>query len=177
MNELKTWYQITNSEQLEQGDIILNVPVAELPSDFSIPSGDNGIQESEVVVHYITGIVMSQSCDLAHPGKLEFVTFCPVYLLDEIAEFSSTSKRESLRQGRMVAYHLLNKCQVPNHERGFMVVEFKRVFCVPIALTRYLAKEQGDRLRLKSPYKEHLAQSFARYYMRVGLPVDIPPFK
>ncbi len=24
---------------------------------------------------------------------------------------------------------------------------------------------------------EHLAQAFARYFMRVGLPVDIPPFK
>jgi hypothetical protein len=28
--------------------------------------------------------------------------------------------------------------------------------------------------RLLPPYREHLSQSFARYFMRVGLPVDIP---
>ena len=30
---------------------------------------------------------------------------------------------------------------------------------------------------MRSPYREHLAQAFARYFMRVGLPVDIPAFK
>ncbi len=28
----------------------------------------------------------------------------------------------------------------------------------------------GARVRLLSPYKEHLSQAFARYFMRVGLP-------
>jgi len=27
------------------------------------------------------------------------------------------------------------------------------------------------------PYREHLAQAFARFFMRVGLPVDISPFR
>ena len=26
-------------------------------------------------------------------------------------------------------------------------------------------------------YREHLSQSFARFFMRVGLPVNIPPFR
>ena len=30
------------------------------------------------------------------------------------------------------------------------------------------------RKRLLPPYREHLSQSFARYFMRVGLPTDIP---
>jgi len=34
----------------------------------------------------------------------------------------------------------------------------------------------GYHLRLLSPYREHLSQAFARFFMRVGLPVDIPPF-
>ena len=33
-----------------------------------------------------------------------------------------------------------------------------------------------QRLRLNPPYREHLSQAFARFCMRVGLPVDIPPF-
>ena len=42
-------------------------------------------------------------------------------------------------------------------------------------LVRELAASQGPRLRLNPPYREHLAQAFARFFMRVGLPVDIPP--
>ncbi len=39
-------------------------------------------------------------------------------------------------------------------------------------------QEPGNRtrLRLRSPYKEHLAQAFARYFMRVGLPHDATSF-
>ena len=33
-----------------------------------------------------------------------------------------------------------------------------------------------QRLRLLSPYKEHFAQSFARFFMRVGLPRDAGAF-
>ncbi len=35
------------------------------------------------------------------------------------------------------------------------------------------AKQLG-RLRLLPPYREHLSQSFARQFMRVGLPIDLP---
>jgi hypothetical protein len=40
---------------------------------------------------------------------------------------------------------------------------------------------QGDFIEecpviLLPPYREHLSQAFARFFMRVGLPVDIPPF-
>jgi hypothetical protein len=31
-------------------------------------------------------------------------------------------------------------------------------------------------VRLLPPYREHLAQAFARFFIRVGLPVDVPPF-
>ena len=39
------------------------------------------------------------------------------------------------------------------------------------------ARRLGNRLRLCPPYREHLAQSFARFFMRVGLPIDIPEEK
>jgi hypothetical protein len=41
---------------------------------------------------------------------------------------------------------------------------------------REFAHQMGDRLRLLPPYREHLSQAFARLFMRVGLPADIPPF-
>jgi len=44
-------------------------------------------------------------------------------------------------------------------------------------VVREVAAEQGDGIRLLPPYREHLAQAFARFFMRVALPVDIPDFK
>lgn len=34
---------------------------------------------------------------------------------------------------------------------------------------------KGDGLRLHPPYREHLSQAFARFFLRVGLAGDIPP--
>ena len=49
---------------------------------------------------------------------------------------------------------------------------------VPRAFLEDLIAERGTkRLRLLPPYREHLSQAFARFFMRVGLPVDIPPFR
>ena len=71
------------------------------------------------------------------------------------------------------AYHLLDKCDVPSFNRGYRVVELRRVFALPIDFVRDYATNAGQRLRLMPPYREQLSQSFARFFMRVGLPVDI----
>ncbi|MBD5492017.1 MAG: hypothetical protein HDR16_07880 [Lachnospiraceae bacterium] len=40
-------------------------------------------------------------------------------------------------------------------------------------IAKEMAFKNGKRLRLCPPYREHLSQAFARYFMRVGLPVNI----
>ena len=72
---------------------------------------------------------------------------------------------------------MLNRCGLPGHERDFLLVDFTSAFTVDTNLVRELATTQGARLRLNPPSREHLAQAFARFFMRVGLPVDIPPFR
>ena len=62
----------------------------------------------------------------------------------------------------------------PNHPEQSELFELGRD---PGELANRYAGERGQRLRLLPPYREHLGQAFARYFMRVGLPVDIPPFK
>jgi len=54
-------------------------------------------------------------------------------------------------------------------------VDFRRLYSLPIAYVRHKL-EAALHLRLLPPYREHLSQAFARNFMRVGLPVDIPPF-
>lgn len=52
------------------------------------------------------------------------------------------------------------------------IVDFRSLFVRPRELVTAHARSVGSRLRLDSPYREHLAQAFARYVMRVGLPHD-----
>jgi hypothetical protein len=53
-------------------------------------------------------------------------------------------------------------------------VDFHEVFTLPRAfLERQLAQRGQPRLRLLPPYREHLSQAFARFFMRVGLPTPV----
>jgi len=52
-------------------------------------------------------------------------------------------------------------------------VDFHRIYTVPKAYLKQIALNNKFRIRLLPPYREHLSQAFARYFMRVGLPVDI----
>jgi hypothetical protein len=51
-----------------------------------------------------------------------------------------------------------------------MVTSFGDAFSIPIEYAMTLAG-QHKRLRLLPPYREYLAQAFARFYMRIGLPI------
>jgi hypothetical protein len=85
--------------------------------------------------------------------------------------------KESLRRGYLPGYHLLNKCEIDGFQTDYLIVDFRNVYSVPFDFIVELAKKRGKRLRLLPPYREHLSQAFARFFMRVGLPVDIPPFR
>ena len=63
----------------------------------------------------------------------------------------------------------------PEFESKPRIIDFKSVV-LPVGFLRNFAVQQGPRVRLMPPYREHLSQSFARFFMRVGLPVDIPSF-
>ena len=81
-----------------------------------------------------------------------------------------------MRRDELPGYHMLNKCELVDFNTDFLIVDFRNVFGVSIELMLKLAKTQENRIRLMSPYRERLSQSFARFFMRVGLPEDIPPF-
>jgi len=58
-----------------------------------------------------------------------------------------------------------------------MVVDFRHSYSLPFTLINDISGKLGKRLRLLPPYREHLSQAYARFFMRVGLPIDIPKFK
>jgi hypothetical protein len=60
--------------------------------------------------------------------------------------------------------------------RDAYVVDFRMIVSLPIGYLARHAESLGDRPRLCSPYVEHFSQAFARFFMRVGLPSQIPAF-
>ena len=69
---------------------------------------------------------------------------------------------------------MLNRDGAANEGIEIRLVDFHEVFTVPRAFLESLLKQRGKhRFRLLPPYREHLPQAFARFFMRVGLPVAI----
>ncbi len=167
MNETYPWYGLVSGDELQQGDLLLDCPTFR-------PTAASTFEEIGADV-----VVVSQSCDLANT-KQEIVQVCPIFPLEELAtqveRFRNKKGREDLRRGYFPGFHLLNRCELPGHESDFWVCDFRSLFGVHVTVAKGLATEQSPRVRILPPYREHMAQSFARFFMRVGLPVDVPPF-
>lgn len=168
------WYHIVEGENaILQGDFINSCPLVIPTTDITSKTVGGKIIEYDV-------IVMSQSCDLL-AKKVDLVLVCPLWSLKEFEiknEFFRSKKgKEELRRGHLPGYHLLNKCDIEGFERDYIIVDFRNVYSVPFNFLLDMPVSKEKRLRLLPPYREHLSQAFARFFMRVGLPVDIPSFK
>ena len=173
--QLYPWYEVVDlGEPLEQGDFVEKCPIVIPPAQVKLG------QTVDAQLHRYRVVVLSQSCDLIY-RKIDIVLVSPVWPLAEMQDVSdtlaSTEGREQLKRGNLPGYHLLNECQLGGFARGLQVVDFTNVYGVDFGLLQATVEQQGHRVRLLPPYREHLSQAFARFFMRVGLPVDIAPFE
>jgi len=171
------WYkEVSGDEPLEQGDIIEKC-------NFLIPDMEhydailkNIETEKPIDIKEENAIILSQSCDIEN-NKIDSIILCPIFPFSELTgegkPFKDSKEREILRRGNSPAYHLLNKFKTENLSEDFYVVSFHHIYSVPKKFIEAIVKDK-IRKRLLPPYREHLSQSFARYFMRVGLPTDIP---
>lgn len=154
-----------------QGDIIQNCPIVTPPAVIG--------EEFDADIRYYNVVVMSQSCDLKYE-KLEFVLVCPVWkysnFKDKNTFYGSEEGRKILEDGLAPAYHLLNKCEFGIFENEFLIVDFRTTHGIHVNLLSEIAIQEELRIRLLPPYREQLSQSFAKFFMRVGLPIDIEGF-
>lgn len=172
------WWETTADDSLEQGDFLRDFEVA-------VPRrSTDGLEGTiEVEIQTFDLIVMTQTCDIAQ-NRVRSLLLCPWW---DLWQFVETSKakgenwgrdlREALRRGNLPGYHLLNDATQDGLVIDVGVVDFHEVYTAPTEQVREFVNHQGPRLRLCPPYREHLAQAFARFFMRVGLPVDIPKDK
>jgi hypothetical protein len=172
------WFGTVEGDDIEQGDVLENCPVFLPPEDLVITAADHPPVNTNFKWEERDLVVMSQSCDLTKGrSKIDDVLLCAVWRRSELPDkLAKDEGMENVRLGRMPGFQLLADCNLAGFEREVRVVDFRRVYSLPIAFVRRRAMA-AKRLRLLPPYREHLSQSFARFFMRVGLPVDIPPFK
>ena len=172
------WYKIINSsDDITQGDIIGNcpIPIPNVAIYKAIVEEKNEVDEP-IEIKEADVIILSQACDIENE-KVESLVMCPVWALKVLVNaneyFKSSNSRESLRQGKEPSYHLLNKYESKRICLDYSVVDFHQIYSAPKLFLKTFVNKQKNRLRLLPPYREHLSQAFARYFMRVGLPLDI----
>jgi len=170
------WYDdVPANSSIEQGDILENCNVI-IPNEKHYKALlESKEHEVPLDVIAINAIVLSQSCDIQN-DKIDSIIVSPIWSLKKFIGkgdwFNSTKAREDLRQGKFPEYHLLQKFETDELPNDFYFVDFQRIYSVPKRFLEVLVNSKPHK-RLLPPYREHLSQSFARYFMRVGLPVDI----
>ncbi len=176
---MNAWESI-NERDLRQGDLLHDCRVPMLGADFGISA-----DVEDVPLALVRLMVLTQSCDLVvrhgkSLPKAESVALCRVYSLADYSavrsDFAQAKVREEARKGRIEGVHLLPSLTDPKDNQTVLIAHFREIFSLPFAYLARHTESLGDRRRLQSPYLEHFAQGFARFFMRVGLPHDIPPY-
>jgi len=135
-------------------------------------------------------VVMSQACDLEY-DKVRDVILCPHLTLEE---YRSLFEEEMHHRGQTPTAKawkrfcsdvrdgfVWNLAMLGSEDHGALgiqhrIVDFRNIYSIPRPFLESLLAQRGHkRLRLRPPYREHLSQAFARFFMRVGLPSPIIP--
>jgi hypothetical protein len=169
------WIQ-TSGPSLAQGDFLRDCLVPIFNPGFRVGT----VQEQDVQVCAANLIIVTQSCDLEN-NKAQFVALCPIYSVDDFTRinprFSKKHERDEIRKGRHEGLHMLASPTNPDNNLEALIVDFRQIYSLPFEHLTGYAANLGSRWRLQSPFLEHFSQSFARFFMRVGLPSSIPPFR
>jgi len=133
-------------------------------------------------------VVMTQACDLEQ-DHITNVVLCPHLGLTEHmtlwADFMSNRGQtptanawrnhcDDIRDGYIWNLCFLNSAQFDDSFLEIRVVDFREVFTIPRAVLESIIRERSlPRPQILPPYREHLSQAFARFFMRVGLPTPV----
>jgi hypothetical protein len=177
---MSPWITISGQE-LRQGDLLEHCRIPLLGSTYGIST-----EVEELPTAHVRLLILTQSCDLViqpnrTTAKAQSVALCRAYTLAEFSgvrsDFAKSETREKARQGRIEGVHLLPSLTDPSDNQTVVIAHFREIFSLPFGYLQRHAESLGNRGRLQSPYLEHFAQGFARFFMRVGLPLDIPQYR
>lgn len=169
---MSVWSEVDGTN-LAQGDLITRILVPSVRADF--PS-DQAIDAIE-----IDALIATQSCDLEN-DKIPSAVVVRTMRITEFEQVNDHYKRNRknwnivLRGGVHALYMLPSEDGDDSEDRRW-IVDFREIYSLPVPYLRRYATELGKRARLCSPYTEHFSQAFARFFMRVALPENMPDFR
>jgi len=187
------WYEhVAPNTPLTQGDLISDCPLlAWKPEPIELrPDHDPEHEVLKAASNAIRAdvVVLTQACDLEH-DKVANVILCPHLTLNEYKTVWTENMRrtghnatpkawrslcDDIREGFAWNLTILNTGSSEQLHTAHRIVDFHEVFTAPRTFIESLLSQRGQpRLRLRPPYREHLSQAFARFFMRVGLPVPV----
>lgn len=82
-------------------------------------------------------------------------------------KFKEKSTKELIGNGRIEGFYMLSGFNGPADNSTVFVVDFRQIYSLPFKFLQKNAERLDIRKRLNSSYPEHLAQAFARFFMRV----------
>ncbi|MBP7861670.1 hypothetical protein KA183_08305 [bacterium] len=180
------WYSLVSPEtEVTQGDIIFSCPVLDWAGEFDPKSEPDGQLAQMADGIQADVIVLTQACDLMH-GKVDTVILCQHHRIQDYRREWKAAMGDKFKAKDWESYckkivdgiqpnlFMLNSANLETEKLDYRIVDFHRIYTVPLVfLNSYVKARAVKRPSLLAPYREHLSQSFARFFMRVGLPQNI----
>jgi hypothetical protein len=176
------WYEVTTGATLRQCDILMGCPVIRLDGGLQWPLTPS--TTLRIKIEYYDSVILTQSCDLEN-SKVQDILLAqviawPVVVRQELQRNNQIVKKREFRKalidGNTPGQALLHKHDGEPHP-DWSIISFQRLYTIQKDFLIEFASRSGPRLRLRSPYREHIAQAFARFVMRVGLPYNARAFE
>ncbi len=158
----ESWYLHIEDDSIEQGDLFLNVQIV-LPR---YSSRERNHYELNADSFFCNIIILTQTCDIAQ-AKVDTILACPH---QPIAQNDGKYFIDEVKTGKRLRYLWLKGLNDDKANMTDRLVDLSRVFLLPKNYILDLAIEQKNRLRLRSPFREHFSHSFAHFISRVALP-------
>jgi hypothetical protein len=163
------WYEPV-SDILEQGDLLLDFPMI-LPTVTS--AGETVMLRKKTHV-----AILTQSCDIAKRAQktlllVQIFDYGEASAQPENSHLKTKDYIKGLREGVAICDFLLPPD--PSGSIGYSLVNFRYLSVLPKSYVVERARALSG-LRMRSPYKEHFSQAYARFMMRVGLPDTLRDF-
>ena len=159
-------YEQPAATDISQGDILDGCPIlvwklAPPPLDLDVPPE----------VRIIRVVVLTQACDLAQ-AKTTRVVVAPVHAAAELVAqniLKASAVRDQVRRGQVFGWYFLPAAPAPlNLDEA--IVDLRELHTIERSILEYLVGA-GKRVgRIRTPWREHLAQHFGTTYTRIALP-------
>jgi hypothetical protein len=167
------WYKVVSGEDmLQQGDIFFDCPLVALPRTevlLKALDGHTFFPGVNTTLEFADVILLTQSCDIPKQDT-DRLLVCPHRDVMEVA--SKKEQRANIRKGRVLPYHLIEACEIEGHRFNQRVIDFRLATPLPKSFLEQFSRLRKTHGRLLPPYREKMAQAYANYFMRIGLPND-----